>query len=99
TKPKLGGVVRDYHASRSGPRKFGSDALKLNGKLFAMFRHSTLVVKLSKERTDALVAAKVGKYFEPGTGRVMKQWLTVTNPKADWLAIVMEAHAYAESGE
>jgi hypothetical protein len=79
-------------------RKFGSNGLKTKrGKLFALFTQSTLVVKLPKERVAALVAAGVGKPFDPGHGRPMKEWLTVTSPKASWFDLAKEAHAYVEA--
>jgi hypothetical protein len=53
--------------------------------------HGGFVVKLPKDRVDALVTADCGSRFEPSSGREMKQWLTV-NPvaRADWLALAKE---------
>jgi hypothetical protein len=62
--------------------------------LFALFTQGTLVVKLPKPRVAALVAAKIGKPFDPGHGRLMKEWLTVTDPKARWPDLAREAHAF-----
>jgi len=93
--PRLAAVARDFEAARAVPsRKFGSNGLKVNGKLFALFTQGTLVVKLPKDRVAALVAAKVGKPFDPGHGRLMKEWLTVTEASAPWIVLVREAHAF-----
>ncbi len=93
--PRLAAAARDFKASRAAPsRKFGSNGLKVNGKLFALFTQGTLVVKLPRERVTALVAAKVGKPFDPGHGRLMKEWLTVTDAAAPWIALAREAHRF-----
>ena len=66
----------------------------MNAKLFALFTQGTLVVKLPKERVAALVAAGVGKPFDPGHGRLMKEWLAVTRPKASWSDLAREAYDF-----
>lgn len=75
-------------------RKFGSNGLKVNGKLFALFTQGTLVVKLPRERVAALVASRIGTAFDPGHGRLMKEWLAVTSPKASWVELAKEAHEF-----
>src|SRR2546421_197363 len=55
-------------------RLFASDGLKVNNKIFAMLVRGSLVVKLPKARVDALVAARQGDRFDPGHGRLMKEW-------------------------
>ena len=93
--PRLAAVARDFEAARAAPsRKFGSNGFKVNGKLFALFTQGTLVVKLPRDRVVALVAAKVGKPFDPGHGRLMKEWLTVTDASAPWIVLAREAHAF-----
>lgn len=92
---KLAPVVRDFEARTvTGGRAFGSNGLKVNDKLFALFTQGTLVVKLPRSRVAALVAANVGKPFDPGHGRLMKEWLTVTDAKARWPELAREAHAF-----
>ena len=94
--PKLRAVAETFVASSASrqPRKFGSNGLKVDGKLFALFTQGTLVVKLPKERVAALVAKGDGKPFDPGHGRLMKEWLTVVSPKLSWSALAKEAHAF-----
>ena len=94
--PKLRAVAETFDASSASrqPRKFGSNGLKVDGKLFALFTQGTLVVKLPKERVAALVAKGDGKPFDPGHGRLMKEWLTVVSPKLSWNALAKEAHAF-----
>lgn len=82
-------------AEASGKKKFGADALKVDGKIFAMVSQDRFVVKLARRRVDALVAAGEGIRFDPGHGRVMKEWLSLEPGSGlDWLALAREALAY-----
>jgi hypothetical protein len=93
--PELTPVIDAFEKAKGQPgRKFGSNGLKVNGKLFALFTQGTLVLKLPKDRVADLVAGKLGKPFDPGHGRLMKEWLTVTSPKASWLELAREAFAF-----
>jgi hypothetical protein len=77
---------------------FGDNGEKVNGKLFALDVRGALVVKLPKARVDALVAAGKGTRFEPGPGRVMKEWLVVDAPPATRAALKREARAFVDGG-
>jgi TfoX/Sxy family transcriptional regulator of competence genes len=73
-------------------RMFGTDCLKVGGKVFAMEFKGQLVVKLSKDRASALVASGQANVFDPGHGRPMKQWIAVPASSAlDWQALAVEA--------
>lgn len=80
-------------------RMFGSTGLKVSGKVFAMMVKGDLVVKLPKERVEALINAKLGEYFDPGHGRLMKEWVAL-KPKAktQWLKLAKEAQRFVDSG-
>jgi len=81
-------------ASAAGGRKaFGASGLKVNGKVFAMVSSKgEFVVKLPRDRVDALVASRDGVRFDPGHGRVMKEWFVVSPTSTqDWLALAIEA--------
>jgi TfoX/Sxy family transcriptional regulator of competence genes len=77
-------------------RGFGSDGLKVHGKIFAMLSGGRLVVKVPKARVDALVAAGAGERFDPRRdGRLMKEWLVVAPAATErWLPLAREALAY-----
>jgi hypothetical protein len=97
--PAFAPVIRDFLARRnSGGRTFGSNGLKVRGKLFALFTQGTLVVKLPRERVTALIASKVGKPFDPGQGRLMKEWLTVTSRRASWSDLTRESYVFVSGG-
>ena len=66
-------------------------ALKVNGKIFAMMSSKgKFVLKLSKKRVDELVSSGKGERFDPGHGRVMKEWVVVGDEKADWVELAKE---------
>lgn len=88
------------HSADAGqPSKgFGASALKVRGKIFAMLVKGRLVVKLPRRRVDALIAAGDGARFDPGHGRLMKEWLSVEpTSAADWLLLAREAMAFVAS--
>jgi hypothetical protein len=72
---------------------FGGNAgLRAGGKIFAMLVGGALVVKLPRERVDALVGAGTAERFSPGTGRVMKEWASVdVDDLGAWDSLVAEA--------
>lgn len=75
---------------------FGGNAgLRAGGKIFAMVVRGALVVKLPRERVDALVEAGKAERFSPGAGRVMKEWVSVGVEDLDeWEGFVAEAFAF-----
>lgn len=85
--------ANDPRVTPPGPGKgFGSGALKVNGKIFAMMSSKgQFVVKLSKERVNALVADGSGTRFDSGRGRPMKEWLVVTAGHQLWVPLAREA--------
>jgi TfoX/Sxy family transcriptional regulator of competence genes len=82
-------------STQGARRTFGSTSLKANGKIFAMLVNERLVVKLPAARVDELAAAGAGERFDPGHGRVQRQWLSVASSVADdWLALAIEAESF-----
>jgi len=74
---------------------FDRGARKAKGKIFAMISsEDPFVVKLSKDRVDALVASAAGKRFEPRPGKLMKEWLVVTGLRSDWVKPAKEARDF-----
>ena len=84
-------VTRDSDESphRTG---FGSSALKVDDKIFAMLVKGWLVVKLPPHRVDTLVTLGEGERYDPGGGRLMREWVTV-GPQASepWLDLARES--------
>ena len=76
-------------------KMFSSKAvLNVDGKIFAMFVKGQFVAKLPKPRVDDLVSAGVGRPFDPGHGRLMKEWIAIEDRKAPWVALAKEARAF-----
>jgi hypothetical protein len=80
-------------------RMFSSNSvLNVNGKIFAMFVRGSFVAKLPKDRVAAMVSARAGEYFDPGHGRLMKEWVAVRDATAPWVALAREARAFVKAG-
>jgi hypothetical protein len=78
-----------------GKRGFGSGALQVNGKIFAMLRRDALVVKLPAARVAELIAAGIAMPFDAGKGRPMREWATLDERASRrWLSLAREALAY-----
>jgi TfoX/Sxy family transcriptional regulator of competence genes len=75
-------------------RLFASDGLKVRDKIFAMLVRGNLVVKLPKARVDALIAESKGARFDPGHGRLMKEWVVIAPGVDNWLAFAKEARSF-----
>jgi hypothetical protein len=73
----------------------GNDGLRIDGRIFAMVVRGELVVKLPRARAAAMTERLEARPFEPGTGRVMREWVSVPVDRADaWPGLVDEAFAY-----
>jgi len=95
--PVMDAFARERSVSRGGGKGFGSRALKVNGKIFAMMASKgQFVVKLPKDRVGELVAAGKGGYFNPGHGRLMKEWIAVEAGRAAWLGLAREAYHFVK---
>jgi hypothetical protein len=78
-----------------GARRFGSDALKVDGSIFAMLQGGRLVVKLPRERVAALLDDGTGVPFDAGKGRPMKEWVKIVDADdATWRTLAEEALAF-----
>src|SRR5262249_57266323 len=78
--------------TRESRQGFGSGALKVNGKIFAMMTpRAEFVVKIPKARVDELVSDGIGERFEPGPGRIMKEWLALAGHSQLWVNLDNEA--------
>jgi hypothetical protein len=82
-----------------GANRFGANALKVGGKIFAMLAGGSLVVKLPAARVDALVAAGEGTRFDPRGGRPMTQWFVLDpDSRQGWLPLAAEAMGFVAGG-
>ena len=82
----------------SGRRGFGSGALHVNGRIFAMLTAGRLVVKLPSDRVTSLIANGEATPFDAGKGRPMKEWAAIREGTDDvWLARAEEACSFVSS--
>jgi hypothetical protein len=83
----------DVTLGATGKKGFGSSALHVGGKIFAMLTAGTLVVKLPRRRVDVLVAGGDGARFDPRhDGRLMKEWVAISATcEEEWLPLAQEA--------
>ncbi len=92
--------ARRTDVSVGDEKGFGSGALKVNGKIFAMSSSKgEFVVKLPKTRIDELLASGMGKRFEPRPGRLMKEWLLTADQGMDWIELARQACDFVKRGE
>jgi hypothetical protein len=72
--------------------------LRFDGRIFAMLPHDELVVKLPRERCEAMAAAGAGRAFVVGR-RTMREWLVVEgiDPEA-WGALTVDALEHVRDG-
>ncbi len=78
--------------------KFGSSALKADGKIFAFLSQGDLVVKLPRERVDELIASGRGTSFDARRGKVMKEWVAIAPKQSrSWAKLADEARAFVGS--
>jgi hypothetical protein len=95
--PVVEAFVRDRQVSYG--KMFASMGLKVNGKIFAMHVKGKFVAKLPKERVDELVRQGKGDYFDPGHGRLMKEWVALAGGRPSWVELAREAHRFVKTGK
>jgi hypothetical protein len=96
--PRFRPVVDAFanHLDVTGGKMMSSYGLKVNGKIFAMFGRKQFVTKLPKQRVDELVGAGSGKRFDPGHGKLMKEWIVIGEGAGDWVALAKEAYQFVK---
>jgi hypothetical protein len=95
-------IVAAFAGERDVSRKrmFSSNSvLSVKGKIFAMFVRGRFVAKLPRDRVDDIVAAGFGSHFDPGHGRLMKEWVSVDTGGPPWLELAREAHRFVKTGK
>ena len=76
------GVTAPDTTGASG-RKFGSSALRVRGRIFAMVSRGRLVLKLPAERVSELIDAGEGETYDGGKGRPLKEWVSLEPGRQD----------------
>ncbi|WP_308468322.1 hypothetical protein [Rathayibacter soli] len=78
---------------------FGSSALRIDGKIFAMLVRAQLVLKLPTARVDELVADGAGTRYDANKRVPMKQWLMLdVGTTRPWTLLATEALEFVRNG-
>lgn len=95
--PVVDAFAAHRHVSRG--KMMSSYGLRVNGKIFAMFGRGKFVAKLPKKRVDELVSGGKGERFDPGHGRLMKEWVAIGAGRANWVELAKEAYHFVKRGK
>jgi len=99
--PRFASVIEAFASDRQvvyGGKGFASSGLKVRGKLFAMISSKgKFVAKLPKSRVAELVRVGKGEYFDPGHGRLMKEWVALDGEASSWVELAQEARWFVGS--
>lgn len=85
----------DHAVTRGINRGFCSGALKVHGKVFAFISaKGEYIVKLPRDRVASMVATQQGQPFNPGHGRIMREWIAIARDSPSWLDYAREARCF-----
>ena len=74
------------------------ESLKIWKKMFAMLNKGRFVVKLPKERVEKLLNSGNGLPYDPGNGKIMKEWVTIPEEYSHkWIEYASEAKEFAKT--
>ena len=89
--------VKEHFLKISGVQKQG-DSIKIKKKMFAMLNKGVkFVLKLPKDRVDELINSGNGQPYDPGNGKIMKEWVIIPmDVKEKWIEYTNEAMKFAK---
>jgi len=89
--------VKENFLKMDGVQKQG-ESLKIRKKMFVMLSKGNYVVKLPKERVEELINSGEGQPYDPGNGRIMKEWVIIPKEYSDkWIEYASEAKQFAKT--
>ena len=87
------------NASVTQGKMFGSTALKVNGKVFAMVVKGKFVAKLPTTHIAVLMQEVGAENFDPGHGKLMKEWVALNSHRDLWMGLANEAYQFVLGGK
>jgi hypothetical protein len=89
--------VKEHFLKMDDVQKQG-ESLKTRKKMFAMFNKGNYVVKLPKEEVEELINSGEGQPYDPGNGRIMREWIIIPNKHSDkWMEYALAAKKFAKT--
>ena len=89
--------IKEHFLEMSDVQKQG-ESLKTKRKMFAMLSKGNFVVKLPKERVMELVSSGEGLPYDPGNGKIMKEWVIIPLEQSDnWREYASESKEFAKT--
>ncbi|MFW9824843.1 MAG: hypothetical protein ACFFE4_18020, partial [Candidatus Thorarchaeota archaeon] len=89
--------IKEHFLKLENVQKQG-ESLKTRKKMFVIFAKGNYVVKLPKARVNELIESGKGQPYDPGNGRIMKEWVIIPEHNSDqWIAYAMEAKEFAKT--
>jgi hypothetical protein len=89
-------MIKEHFLKIEDVQKQG-ESLKIRKKMFAMFNKGNFVLKLPKERVEELLETGEGLPYDPGNGRIMKEWIIIPEEiSKKWIDYTSEAKQFAE---
>ena len=89
--------LKNQFLKQSGVKKQG-ESLKINKKMFAQFSKGNFIIKLPKERVTELKDQGIGQDYDPGNGKIMKEWVIIPKEYGhSWIELTEEAKKFAFS--
>jgi hypothetical protein len=89
--------VKEHFLKMPEVQKQG-ESLKIRKKMFAMLSKGNYVVKLPKERVNELLNTGEGLPYDPGNGKIMKEWVIIPIECSDkWIEYTSEAKEFAKT--
>jgi len=72
------------------------ESLKIKRKMFVFLNKENITIKLPKKRVTELLDSGEGLPYDPGNGKIMKEWVTIPHKSSDkWMDFVKEGMEFA----
>ena len=90
--------IKELFLKKENVQKQG-EALKIKKKMFAFpTKDGNIIVKLPKERVTELLGSGEGLPYDPGNGKIMKEWVIIPEDHSEkWIDYASEAKEFAKT--